>query len=248
MAVPPDGPHNAALLTLIGEIMGVLELEEFQQALVTGLRHAVPSDWVSLNSFGPGEGDQWVIADPPNPPQYDESWPRLAHQNPLIQRIEATGDGRAYRFSDQVTREEFHALDLYREIYSELGVEYQIAFTLPSERGHLIGVALSRSERDYTDAERDLLNLGRPFLIQAYRNMLAFEALQAAPAPTGALAEAGLTAREAEVLELVAAGQRDQDAASALGLSVRTVQKHLQNSYRKLGVDSRTQAIARARS
>jgi hypothetical protein len=33
--------------------------------------------------------------------------------------------------------------------YRSIGVEYQIAFTLPAAAGRLLGVALSRSERDY---------------------------------------------------------------------------------------------------
>lgn len=56
----------------------------------------------------------------------------------------------------------------------------------------------------------------------------------------------GLSTREAQVLRLVACGKRDRDIAGDLGISVGTVRKHLQRIYRKLGVESRTQAVARA--
>ena len=55
----------------------------------------------------------------------------------------------------------------------------------------------------------------------------------------------GLSAREVEVLGLVAEGLTDQEVARALYLSPRTVGQHLRNVYRKLGVSSRT-AAARA--
>lgn len=56
-----------------------------------------------------------------------------------------------------------------------------------------------------------------------------------------------LTDREIEVLLLVAAGQSNKEAAESLVVTVGTVKKHLSNIFGKLGVNSRTQAIARAR-
>ena len=59
------------------------------------------------------------------------------------------------------------------------------------------------------------------------------------------LREAGLTRREAEVLEHVRAGATTGQVAAAMALRPRTVAKHLQHIYRKLGVCNRTQALAR---
>lgn len=52
----------------------------------------------------------------------------------------------------------------------------------------------------------------------------------------------GLTAREVEVLRLVAQGQSNPQIASALFLSQKTVQRHLSNIFTKIGVTSRTAA------
>jgi DNA-binding CsgD family transcriptional regulator len=49
----------------------------------------------------------------------------------------------------------------------------------------------------------------------------------------------GLTARELEVLRLVAAGHSDREIAEALFISRYTAMVHLKNIRRKLGVDSR---------
>ena len=56
-----------------------------------------------------------------------------------------------------------------------------------------------------------------------------------------------LTAREAEVLSLVAEGRTNRDIGRALFLSEATVKSHLVHIFTKLGVGSRTAAVARAR-
>ena len=55
-----------------------------------------------------------------------------------------------------------------------------------------------------------------------------------------------LSAREREVLALVRDGLRNAEIAEALWVSPATVRKHLENIYEKLGVHTRTAAVARA--
>ena len=59
-------------------------------------------------------------------------------------------------------------------------------------------------------------------------------------------AEEALTSREIEVLELVARGASNADAAAALFISEATVKTHLLHIFGKLGVDDRTAAVVRA--
>ncbi len=54
----------------------------------------------------------------------------------------------------------------------------------------------------------------------------------------------GLTDREAQVLGLLAAGKSNNEIATDLVVSVHTVERHLQNAYRKVGVRNRGQAAA----
>lgn len=56
-----------------------------------------------------------------------------------------------------------------------------------------------------------------------------------------------LSERELEVLRFVATGLSDRQVAEALIVAIGTVKRHLNNIYGKLGVHSRTQALARAR-
>jgi len=65
-------------------------------------------------------------------------------------------------------------------------------------------------------------------------------------APVATLAALGLTQREAEVLAWVAQGKTNREIGMILGASARTVQKHLEHVFQKIGVESRTAAILRA--
>src|SRR3974377_2543274 len=56
--------------------------------------------------------------------------------------------------------------------------------------------------------------------------------------------ELGLTTREAEVLLWLSKGKTNRDIAQILGLSPRTVDKHLEQIYAKLGVENRTAAAS----
>lgn len=56
-----------------------------------------------------------------------------------------------------------------------------------------------------------------------------------------------LSEREVEILKLIALGKSNRAIASELYLAVGTVKRHVYNIFGKLGVDSRTQAVARAR-
>ena len=124
-----------------------------------------------------------------------------------------------------------------RRAWEELGAPYEAARA--QARAALAARALG---------DEDSAALG----LEAARAALA--GLGAAPAvawvdaasgrtqPTGH----GLTAREAEVLRLVAEGRTNREVAAALVISERTVARHLQNIFAKLRVPSRTAATAYA--
>jgi len=52
----------------------------------------------------------------------------------------------------------------------------------------------------------------------------------------------GLTDREAEVIALLARGRQTKQVARALGISVKTADRHIQNAYAKIGVSTRAAA------
>jgi DNA-binding CsgD family transcriptional regulator len=70
--------------------------------------------------------------------------------------------------------------------------------------------------------------------------------LERPPPRADELVGLGLSRRQAEVLALVARGDTNGQVAAALGLSPRTVQKHLEHIFDRLGVRTRAAVTARA--
>ena len=73
--------------------------------------------------------------------------------------------------------------------------------------------------------------------------LLAELGAAAAPASSSTADPAGLTARERDILRLIASGKSNQEIAAELVLSLRTVERHLSNIYDKIGAEGK---VARA--
>jgi DNA-binding CsgD family transcriptional regulator len=132
-----------------------------------------------------------------------------------------------------------HALPQAREalrLWTTLQAPYEIARTK---------VLIGRSFRLLEDEESALTEL-----TSAYRSFSELGALPARQEVERLLhrdSAGGLTAREIEVLRLVAAGRSNAEIAHHLVLSDKTVARHLTNIFTKLDVPSRTAAAAYAR-
>ncbi|GAB4211835.1 MAG: hypothetical protein OHK0022_46840 [Roseiflexaceae bacterium] len=91
-----------------------------------------------------------------------------------------------------------------------------------------------------------LAALAEGFCETAHAALLAECPAAPVPAPGSTTAEndPGLTAREHEVLHLLVAGHTNIQIGDQLGISTKTVEKHLSNLYTKLGIGSRVEATA----
>ena len=96
---------------------------------------------------------------------------------------------------------------------------------------------------DFGPGERMTMQLLRPHFEGLFRAATHRRRL----ATLSSKATADLTPREREVMLRVADGLSDGDIASALVVERSTVRKHLENVYEKLGVRSRTAALAKLR-
>jgi DNA-binding NarL/FixJ family response regulator len=117
-------------------------------------------------------------------------------------------------------------------LWSELGAPYEVA------RARVEIGAACRALGDEDGAE-----------LEADSARAAFAELGAAPdAARLHLSRAAtvLSAREAEVIRLIAAGDSNRQIATALVISERTVERHVSNIFAKLGITSRAAATAYA--
>ena len=133
-------------------------------------------------------------------------------------------------------------------------VDHAIAVPIHAEGNELVSFVLSRVGFDFSDRDRDCLEAIRPHLGNLYRLTRKVGGPRAAwgvPRTQGVARtlrdrDEHLTAREREVLQWLSGGKTDRDIACILGISPRTVHKHLQRVYEKLGVETRTAAVTRA--
>jgi len=95
-------------------------------------------------------------------------------------------------------------------------------------------------------AVRTVVDGGRAIEPAAEQSAVAALGRLAQRAREGSEVEAALTPREHEILTLVSQGLMTRQIGGRLGISPRTVETHVSKLYRKLGVRTRVQAVARA--
>ena len=150
------------------------------------------------------------------------------------------GDTRALKISDFLSLRELHRLDYYNYALRPVAVEHQLRIWLsaPPATARYFYVSRRREDGDFTERERGLLELLRPFLVSARDRLGEITDVPMAN-------EHGLTDREAEILAWVARGKTNDEIAMLLVVSSHTIRKHLEHAFKKLGVHTRTAAVAR---
>ena len=144
----------------------------FPRTALEAVRELVPCPVASFNEVDPAADRIVAIFDPPDytvPDHYLEAFGQLAGEHPLIRHLNETGDGSAVKISDFLTRVEYRASPIYGAVYGPIGVEYQMSITLPAPLPRIVAIACSRSDRDFDERERALMNALRPHLAQSYQ-------------------------------------------------------------------------------
>jgi DNA-binding NarL/FixJ family response regulator len=164
---------------------------------------------------------------------------------PLTRHTRPGGDGRPVRRSDLQSMRDFRNSAMYADVAQKINVDQVLATALATGVGLHVCIALNRTGPDFTSQAVDLLTQLRPLLARRVARLYANPAdrLTAGEGSTWP-GQADLTPRQQQVLGLMAGGLTDAAIGRRLGCSPRTVDKHLEHVYRKLGVSSRTAAIA----
>jgi DNA-binding CsgD family transcriptional regulator len=137
-----------------------------------------------------------------------------------------------------------------RYVTEYLGVSQGLDHALPDELLRWVTHQIAQSFTDDVPAARLPLRLQKGnkrlfvrLLSKPEANLLLLEEEITSP-DVSALERLGLTPRETEVLSWVAQGKTNSDIGSILGVNPRTVKKHLEHIFQKLGVETRTAAAA----
>ena len=207
----------------------------FTQPVLRALRDLVPCDVVAYHEHIDGVHRVVWDGEPRGPvtSAVREGQRRYAHEDPLVPSVGAR------KYSDYLSRREFHRLGLYAYVARPLGVEDMFRLWLEPDGADGARLEFDRPDSAFRERDRSVLDLLQPHLRQFRIN-----AMRRRPS---AIAHGQLTAREREVLALVEEGRTNAEIARLLWISRETVRKHLENVYDKLGVHSRTAAVAALR-
>lgn len=212
--------------------------DEFDRALLSAVLALAPADSAVATSFGstghrvcsfPEEffpvADQLVFEEI----NRLQPWPLATHTR--------AGAGRALRISDVLSTVKYRSHTVYSELFRSLEIEHQVAFSVPLGIDRTLCVVMNRTFHDFSPADLEVLDALRGLVVALGRRTDS-------EASAHKLTLAELSHRERDVMALVAHGMTDGEVGRRLAISVRTVSKHLEHVYTKLGVDNRTKAAA----
>lgn len=247
----------AAALALVARLQSVAsDARTFAREVLLALTEFVPSELTTLSECDLATGQRRVVGLPGERlgERDIECFDRHFFEHPLVRCHGFNGERVTRRISDSLSRSEFRRTAIYADYYRRVGLEHTVAVPLWIDEHRLVSVVLNRRCLDFSERDCERLELLRPHLAFLYHHACQQGAVHddadaAALVPAQApAAHAGLTPRENEVLHRLAHGKTDCEIAALLGLSPRTVQKHLEHIYIKLGVETRTAAVMRAQA
>jgi DNA-binding CsgD family transcriptional regulator len=219
------------VLYAVGEVEGAVACSE---PVLQALRELVPCDVVTFHERSEHPDRVLLyVGEPLGPVTADV---RAAHRR--LKRDDPLRPTHGVQtLSDVVTQRAFRRTAFYQYVHRPLGIEHMLQVYIDPERTDA-RLEFDRGETDFNERDRRVLELLLPHL----RRSLHAAARRAAGGPRAKL----LTAREREVLGHVAEGRTNDEIAHALQISSQTVRKHLENAFDKLGVHTRTAAVAAA--
>jgi DNA-binding CsgD family transcriptional regulator len=244
------------------ELRGVLDVlhaigenwagsDDFSRRGVDWLPRLVGSDLTTFSVCDLDAAHRSVVTDQPGAiaPGELEVFDRHLFKHPLVRAHGRNPAAMTARINDLQSESVFRRTPLYNEYYRAIRIDYVMAIPIHVDNRFLVGFVLNRSHRRFSDRDRELAEIVRPHLANLYCLSIAIERRRRLRADASFERSGGLlTPREREVLDWVAAGKTNRDIAAILGASPRTVEKHLERIYEKLGVETRTAAVMRISS
>jgi DNA-binding CsgD family transcriptional regulator len=144
-------------------------------------------------------------------------------------------------------------LTLYVNYYQPYGINDQLVRLVQRGPRQSTVLAFNRARRGFSPRDRAVVNLVTAHVAQAVKHRQRLASLTASVRSVGRYSEqveravtrlSALTARERQVAEHMVGGLADREIARCLGISPRTVHKHVEAIYRKLGLGNRASLVA----
>ena len=220
-------------------------VDALAESVLRALPALVASEVSSLSICDLASGRRRVISTPAGAIGADDRacFDRHFREHPLVHYHADLRGAGAHRISDSLPFARFRHTALYSDYYRRIGIDHAVALPIQVDERRLVSFVLNRRGRDFSDRDCDALDMVAAPLARLYAQS---EAIERAGLAGLRLNTSELTAREREVLHWLAAGKTDREIGVLLVCSHRTVQKHLQRVYVKLGVETRTAAVMRA--
>jgi DNA-binding CsgD family transcriptional regulator len=151
-------------------IVGARTEAELRELALQALAELVPADVLSWDrvELATGAIDHATAPVDAEPAGAFQALVAHADEHPLL-AAHAASRRPATRLSDVVPRGEFTRGDLYGDLLHAVGVEYEIAIGMRTGRGEAIVAGLGRTEREFSERDRDMLEIARPGLENALR-------------------------------------------------------------------------------
>jgi len=227
------------LFRVIENLCSARTAGEVQLATREGLAATVPGDCYDLVLFAGNRPEDEAFFSQPGTYTEDEMRYMLANagKHPLAGAF-LRGDPGATCVSQFISARQWQSGEFYRESgYRRLGLKHELAALVPNVTPASIAAVSVLRSRDFSERDRQMMNHLRPHLGRAWRQTLV-----AKPVPSPALVRKTfpvLSDREAEVLFWITEGKQNREIADILQRSLVTVQEHVENIIRKLGMENR---------
>lgn len=165
-----------SLLQFLQKIYAIHALDAFPALAISALEWLLPSDYYAYSEVPLCGGEAAVaITQPSIEAILHNHWEILEqhrHEHPLLAAHQNYPG--AVKISDFLSQRQFRRLALYNEFFKAASIRYQMSVTIPGKPGFLTGMVVNRKGLDFSEKERQLLNVIRPHLAQAYQNAEAF--------------------------------------------------------------------------
>ena len=204
--------------------------------------------WERVDGSGPGRGDLAIVGGRGLTRQQIADATAVAPRHPSYRALWQIGTTYPVRTSDHVALREFWPTDVWRDQHGHSNGRYPVGFAVSSSPTELTFIGMHRADHDFSDEEVSALAAIQALLAPAlqFRSCLyaAASRLLDLAERDGAAASYCPSRREAEVLSLVTLGWTNDRIGRQLGISERTVRKHLGAVYDKAGLSGRAAAAA----